>query len=109
MDHVGKKANTVRPVITAIVFALGIVMAGCFITALLINREVVAMDSLGYWVMGILFLAGLVGGIIIVAIAKEKILIQDVLWELHYFSFFYVLVHCFLKDHYPACGKQLCF
>ena len=89
MDHARKKVSSFCSVLTAIVFALVIVIAGCLFTALLINREVVDADSLGYWVMGILFLAGLAGGIIIVAKAQEKILARGCLVGI---SLFFVLL-----------------
>ena len=60
-------------------FSLSIVIAGSLVTAVLINREIVAIESLGYMVMGVLFFAGLVGGIVTLVNTKEKILVRGLI------------------------------
>ena len=91
MDHQGKSGRPFRSVVTAIMISIGIVIAGSLVAALLIHREVIAIESLGYIVMGILFFTGLVGGTIIVTGSKGNILVRGCIVSL---SVFLVLL-CF--------------
>ena len=75
MEAKQKGIIQVRVVITGITVSFAVIIAGCFLSAFLMHKEILEIETAGYLTMATLILSGLSGGIVAVLKAQSKILI----------------------------------
>ena len=70
-----KAKLSIGAAVIGLLSSLVALLTGCVISAWLIHKGTVDMDRLGYLVLGLIFLTGIVGGTATLMSAKTKILI----------------------------------
>ena len=75
MDKRNKGNGIVTTVISAFAVSVLLIFLGSLLSAWLIHREYIEMNSLGYLIMGVLSLSGISCGLVARRMAKGKLLI----------------------------------
>ena len=76
MERRNKGSAIVSASLSGVMTSVIILIAGSLSVAWLMHTERAEMESLGYWIMGLMFMSGVIGAVVVKRKAKEKLLIS---------------------------------